>query len=125
MGRMIVCCAGLFAVLSAGLALAGEADVLRVNVERAKDAAQTYDFNVTVRHDDQGWAHYADRWQIVGPEGTVLATRVLQHPHVDEQPFTRSLAGVKIPDSVHRVTVRARDSKHGFGGKEESVELPR
>lgn len=81
-------------------------------------------FNVTVRHEDSGWEHYANSWQVLAPDGTVLATRVLYHPHVDEQPFTRSLSGVKIPKDIKQVTLRASDSRHGFGGLEQTVTLP-
>jgi hypothetical protein len=84
----------------------------------------TYRFVVSVRHDDSGWDHYADRWEIVAPDGSVLATRPLRHPHVGEQPFTRDLPGVTIPKDTRRVTVRAHDSQHGFGGREVTVELP-
>lgn len=82
-------------------------------------------FSVRVKHEDEGWDHYVDRWQILAPDGTVLATRILRHPHVDEQPFSRSLAGVKIPKTLDSVRVRAGDSKHGFGGQEIRVELRR
>ena len=51
--------------------------------------------------------------------------RTLLHPHVDEQPFTRSLGGVAIPSDVSRVTVRAGDSVHKYGGHEVLVDLPR
>jgi hypothetical protein len=46
-----------------------------------------------VRHEDVGWQHYADRWEVLASGGEVLATRVLAHPHVDEQPFVRNLGG--------------------------------
>lgn len=110
------------ALLAAGLAVGGEADVMEVKV--AREPAGTYHFEVTVRHADEGWEHYADRWEIVAPDGSVLATRPLRHPHVDEQPCTRDLGGVRIPDGIRRVTVRAHDSRHGTGGKEVTVELP-
>lgn len=101
---------------------AGEADVVAVEVTRGADGI--YAFAVTVRHDDAGWDHYADRWEVVAPDGTVLGTRVLLHPHVDEQPFTRSLTGVVIPKSIRRVRVRAHDKVHGLGGMEKEVVLP-
>ncbi len=53
----------------------------------------------------------------------MLATRVLLHPHVEEQPFTRSLDGVRIPAGVRKVTVRARDSLNGYGGRTITVTL--
>jgi hypothetical protein len=102
--------------------MAGQADVVDVKVEQSSD--HSYRFEVSVRHDDEGWNHYADRWEVLAPDGTVLATRVLHHPHVDEQPFTRSLAGVRIPEGISTVTIRAHDLVHGYGGKNMTVELP-
>lgn len=105
-------------------ALAGEADVIKVEVRRS--AAGTYAFDVTVRHADTGWDHYADAWDIVAPDGeTVLGTRKLLHPHENEQPFTRSLSGVRIPDGIDEVIVRARDSVHGYGGAEIRIRIER
>src|SRR5262250_1221689 len=121
--RDALCLTGGATMLVARIALAGPSDVVDVKVQRQPGA--TYHFDVSVRHADEGWEHYADRWEIVAPDGSVLATRPLQHPHVDEQPFTRDLGGVRIPEAITRVTVRAHDSRHGYGGKEVSVELPR
>jgi len=101
---------------------AGQADIIDVNVHLS--APQTYTFDVTVQHADTGWDHYADQWDVVAPDGTVLGTRVLYHPHVDEQPFTRSLSGVRIPARVKQVTIRAHDKVHGWGGKTMTVKLP-
>lgn len=103
-------------------AYSGEADV--VQVKATADGNDNYRFDVTVRHDDEGWKHYADKWDVVAPDGTVLGTRTLLHPHVDEQPFTRSLSGVNIPATLNEVTIRAHDLVHGYGGKVVVVELP-
>lgn len=105
------------------LAWAGEADVLRVDA--AERSSGTWRFRVTVAHADEGWDHYADRWEVLAPDGTPLGTRVLLHPHVDEQPFIRSLDGVAIPPGVNEVTLRAHDSVHGLGGREITLTLPR
>ncbi|MEM8571259.1 MAG: hypothetical protein AAGG56_10150 [Pseudomonadota bacterium] len=75
----------------------------------------TWRFDVTVSHADEGWEHYADAWEVIGPDGQVLGTRTLFHPHVTEQPFTRSLSQVVIPDGVTQVQIRAHDSVHGWG----------
>lgn len=117
---MPLCLICLMAV--AGSARAGEADVVGVEVRRGGDG---WSFDVAVRHADTGWDHYADKWDVVAPDGAVLATRTLYHPHVDEQPFTRSLGGVAIPDGIDTVTLRAHDSVHGYGGAEIRVSLPR
>lgn len=95
---------------------AGEADVVQVALTRSGDG--TYQASVTVKHADEGWDHYANAWEVVAPDGTVLATRVLAHPHVNEQPFTRSLSGITIPEDIKEVRFRAKDSVHGYGGKE-------
>ena len=95
--------------------VAGEADV--VKVEGHKEGDRGWRFNVTVRHDDTGWDHYANRWEVITEDGTILATRVLHHPHENEQPFTRSLSGVEIPQGVKKVFIRAHDSVHGYGGQ--------
>ena len=110
-------------VVAAGPAAAGEA--LIVAVEAVPETAGTWRFSVTVRHADAGWDHYADAWQVLSPDGTVLGERELLHPHVDEQPFIRSLTGVAVPGEVSRVTVEARDSVHGWGGAALELALPR
>jgi len=102
--------------------IAGEADVVKASA--AKDGDNRYSFTVTVSHQDTGWDHYADKWDLLDPEGTVLGTRILHHPHVHEQPFTRGLSGVAIPGHIKAVTVRAHDSVHGYGGKTATVALP-
>ncbi len=109
--------------LAAVAARAGEADVVGAEAREIGDGV--YRFQVTVRHADEGWDHYADAWQVVAPDGAVLATRVLAHPHVNEQPFTRNLSGIVIPDGIAFVRVRARDSVHGHGGREVEVVVPR
>ena len=111
----------LFIIATA--AYAGEADVIKVDVKRT--GGDTYFFKVTVRHEDEGWDHYANKWDVVAPDGTILGTRTLYHPHVDEQPFTRSLSDVKISESITEVTIRAHDSVHEYGGKTMSVAIPR
>jgi hypothetical protein len=110
-------------LVSAGAAAAGEADVLEAEI--TKSGGDRYRVTVTVRHGDEGWDHYADQWRVVAPDGTVLGTRTLHHPHETEQPFTRSLGGVTIPAGVREVTIEARDSVHGRGGATLTVQVPR
>ncbi len=113
MKYIVILFTGMLLISTAGYA--GEADVIEVDVKQT--GGDTYFFKVTVRHADEGWDHYADKWDVVAPDGTVLGTRTLYHPHVDEQPFTRSLSDVKISESITEVTVRAHDSVHKYGGE--------
>ena len=103
-----------------GSSRAGLADVVAAS---ADCSPTTCTFTVTVRHADEGWSHYADSWEVLAPDGRVLATRVLEHPHVEEQPFMRELRGVAVPSDVTSVRIRAHDSVHGFGGREMVVHL--
>ena len=85
----------LLASLAALPLSAAPADVIAVQVTQTD--AGTYAFDVTIASDETGWDKYADRWEVLAPDGSLLGTRELAHPHVDEQPFTRSLSGVVIP----------------------------
>lgn len=113
----------LMAMAFPAAASAGEADVIDARAEQSLNG--TWRFTVTVQHADQGWNHYADAWDVLAPDGTVLGTRALLHPHDAEQPFTRSLSGVRIPEDIEQVRLRARDNMHGYGGAEFLVTLPR
>jgi hypothetical protein len=93
-------------------------------VKATEVSAGVWRFDVTVRHNDQGWDHYADAWQVIDPRGgEILGERILAHPHDNEQPFTRSQSGIAIPAGLNRVLVRARCNIHGFGGREILVNL--
>lgn len=119
----------IFALVSNPGFAAGNADV--VNALARNTAPGEWSFSVTVSHPDTGWEDYADGWDIVLPDGTVVKpaaneefTRTLWHPHVNEQPFTRSQGGVKIPAGVKEVMVRAHDKRDGYGGKTVNLTLP-
>ena len=94
---------------------ANEVKILDVTAKREIGIFGSSDlFVVTLEHKDEGWEHFADRWEVWTPDGkTLLGTRSLAHPHVEEQPFTRSLSGVDIPEGVNQVLIRAHDLVHG------------
>ena len=89
----------VFAIVAASPAMADPPVIEAVSLQNAQAS-------VTVSHPDTGWDHYADVWRILAPDGTELAERILVHPHVSEQPFTRSTAFVAPPD-IDRVQVVA------------------
>ena len=101
--------------------LASEADVVNAEVIRGDDGSLT--FNVTVQHADEGWNHYADHWLILDKDEQVIAARKLMHPHVNEQPFTRSLSYIQIPDEVTEVTIRAHCSVDNYSGKNMVIKI--
>lgn len=108
------------------VSMAGEVDVVaaKARLVRSSGGTAVWRFDVTLRHADAGWKHYADNWEILKLDGTLLGRRVLAHPHDNEQPFTRSLGGVKIRSSTQKVRVRGHDKVHGYGGKELVIDLP-
>jgi len=99
----------------------GCADVVDATVERSGDL---FVVTATVRSADTGWDRYADEWHVRMPDGEVLGTRVLAHPHVNEQPFTRSLTDVEIPAAASSVEIAARDSVVGYCGITATVPVP-
>jgi len=96
-----------------------------IAVEVVPEGDGRFAFRTTVRSSDTGWDKYADAWEVVAPDGTVLGTRELLHPHTEEQPFTRSLAAVAVPTGVDRVVVRAHDSVAGWCGVEVTAMVSR
>ncbi len=96
------------------LATAAFADPPVVEEVTATQSGGSWRFSVTLSHPDTGWDHYADGWRVELADGTVLATRELLHPHVTEQPFTRSQGGVDVPDGVTQVLIRAKCSVDGW-----------
>jgi len=102
---------------------AGEAAVLDATVIANPNG--TYAVSATIFHKDEGWSHYVDKFDVLTPAGKVIATRILFHPHVNEQPFTRSIADVQVPIGVTEITIRAHDLVHGDGARTFKVKLPR
>lgn len=73
-------------------------------------------FSVTLTHGDTGWDDYANGWRVELADGSILGTRVLAHPHVDEQPFTRS-SSIGVPDGVTEVFIRASTTTGGWANR--------
>lgn len=101
----------------------GEADVVSARAIRTVNGS--FSFEVTIRNRDRGWDHYADRFEVLPRNGTVLGVRQLAHPDVDEQPFTRELNGVLVSDTLDTVVIRAHHQPRGYDGATVQLELPR
>ena len=111
----------LIATLTASESLASDVEIVNV---QAVQSGGSWRFDVTLRHDDTGWSNYADGWEVLAPDGTSLGMRVLVHPHVNEQPFTRSLSGVVIPEGATEVIIRARDNVDGWSTATYTYQMP-
>ncbi|GAA0424369.1 hypothetical protein GCM10009133_36180 [Cocleimonas flava] len=108
-------------LVSTAVTHANEVEIVDVKVHQA--ANKTWTFAVTLKHEDAGWDHYANEWQVIAPDDKILATRTLYHPHVNEQPFTRNTSGVEIPADITTVRIIARDTVHGHSKTAMQVNL--
>lgn len=115
----------LTAAAITGMALPAMADGPVVEDVQMEKTGMGWRVSVTLSHDDTGWEHFADSWRIEDAEGKVIAVRKLMHPHVDEQPFTRSLSSVVLPDGTREIFVRAHCSKGGWHDETTRVKIAR
>lgn len=107
-------------VISAS-AFAGEADI--VGVDWSVSANGSLTISATVLHADEGWEHFADAFDVRDENGNLLKTRILAHPHVNEQPFTRQLSGVEVPEGTCELIISAHDSVHEYGGNNMTINI--
>jgi hypothetical protein len=110
------------AVLQVEAAVQKYPDVVGVKVKAR--GPNLFDFDVTVSSPYDSAQRYADAFRATGKDGKVFGERKLLHDHASEQPFTRDLYGVVVPDGVRKVVIQAKDQKYGYGGKTVEVDLP-
>lgn len=101
----------LTAALMPSAALADSPEIIAAAIYQV---GMDWRVDVTLSHRDTGWEHYADRWEVLDAQGNGLGVRDLLHPHVQEQPFTRSLHNIVIPDGTREVFVKARCNRDGW-----------
>lgn len=97
-------------------------DVIAVKVRAS--GQNLFDFDVTISSPYDTPGRYADGFRVYTTTNQLLGERKLLHDHQNEQPFTRDLSAVVIPEGLKTVLVQARDQKHGYGGKVVVVTLP-
>jgi hypothetical protein len=98
-------------------------DVIAVTASEAGNG--TWNVSATLSSPYDSPERYADAWRVLGPDGTVYGIRELAHDHAGEQPFTRSLSSVEIPDDVDEITIEGRDQVSGWGGATVTITLER
>ncbi len=88
------------------------ADVVSVRVGGSEGA---YEFDVGVRSPDLDCTRYANWWEVIRPDGSLVYRRVLNHSHADEQPFIRDGGPIAVSAS-EQLIVRAHLHPNGYGG---------
>ena len=99
---------------------ANDVEIIKVVLTKR---AGTWQADVTLKHEDTGWKHYADGWRLVDSNGDEIGKRTLYHPHVNEQPFTRSLTGFYLAKEMKTIFVEAHDLKHGWSADKVEIDL--
>lgn len=110
----------LVAMSAAGTARAEMPEIVKAEAYRV---GMGWRIDVTLRHPDTGWDHYADGWEVLDGNDKRIAYRELMHPHVNEQPFTRSLINVMLPDGTREIFIRAHCSEAGWDSEAVRVSL--
>ena len=73
-----------------------------------------YTLQVTIASPDTGCDQYADWWEVLTPDSTLIYRRILTHSHVDEQPFMRS-GGIVNVSADEFIYVRAHMNNLSYG----------
>ncbi|VGO18220.1 peroxiredoxin [Pontiella sulfatireligans] len=114
--KFLLCTLALF------LGLNAQANEVQIVNAKATKTSDTWTIAVTLNHADVDRQHFADSWRIVTKDGKVLGLRELGHPHKD-QPFTRDLKNVQLPDSTTTVYIEAHDKVHGWSKERFELKL--
>ena len=101
-------------------AFANDVEIIKVELTGQNG---TWRADVTLKHADTGWDHYADAWRLVDEKGNEIGKRTLYHPHVNEQPFTRSLSSFHISEDKKIIFVEAHDKKHGWSSNRVKIDM--
>lgn len=110
----------VMSLLVTNIVFASDVEIVKVKLTKQTG---TWRADVTLNHTDTGWKHYADAWRLVDEKGSVIGKRTLYHPHVNEQPFTRSLYDFKIPINTKIIFVEAHDLNRGWSANKVKIDL--
>ncbi len=108
-------------IITSSMSIASDAKIIKASAELT--SAQKFNITVTLEHADEGWDHFANAWRVYSKEGELIGERVLHHPHVKEQPFTRTFLGLSVPSNVKEVVIVAVCSTTGESKKSYTLKL--
>jgi hypothetical protein len=103
----------------------GDEPYANVTAVSVTGSAQSYTFNVSVESADVDCTQYADWWEVLREDGSLVYRRILEHSHTDENgtsdpdapgnTFTRSGGPVDVAEN-ETVVVVAHMSVGGYDG---------
>lgn len=102
------------AATACAAATISRADAPEVLSATAVHDGQYWTIEVTLRHPDTGWDHFAKGWRVETEDGSRLGWREITHPSVDEQPVTLSLEAVEVPEGTTRLLIRPKCNLSGW-----------
>lgn len=104
---------------------AGPAHAAGFHLERHRYG--TWSAILEVDHEDQGWSHFADRWEVLDQAGRRILSGSLDGPKrrdVEEDgPVRRRLDAFGLPAGTTRLTCRIHCKQSGWLGKALAVDL--
>jgi len=113
----------LFLILAGVFTVPAVAGQVAIEFAELNQRDKSWNISVTLKHKDTGWNHYANAWQVVDEHNKLIGKRVLHHPHINEQPFTRSLYSVNVPAGTKIIIIEATDSVHGLSSDRLRIDL--
>ena len=97
----------------ASTVLSDVADVVSVEVDSDGDL---HTFSVGLLSPDVDCDQYADWWELLSADGSLVYRRILNHSHADEQPFVRTSTPIKLTSNTPLI-VRGHMHPAGYGGR--------
>jgi len=96
---------------SANIAV-NSANVINVDTQ---GSTGKYNFYVTLSSNETGCNQYANWWEVLDENGSLLYRRILVHSHPDDQPFRRAGGQVNVTPS-QTLYIRAHMNTSGYKG---------
>jgi hypothetical protein len=86
--------------------------------------AGRYDVTVSLSSPYDTRFRFADGWRVLTSRGDFLGERWFHRHHAFEQPWTRTLRGIRIPADVDEVVLEGHDVMYGYGGGAYFLRVP-
>lgn len=117
---MKVILASLLAWAMAWPVLAGPANIAMVKITGIESSMT---IEVVLKHDDDGWEHYADSVAIFTTAGEKLANVAIKRPHAGHDYISVRLNNLDLPEGTEALIIKGNCSIDGWVGQPVTVSL--